>query len=95
MNHNALLKLLVVVFAGTATLMLVAIYGWLLHDVIDQAESRGPVDSATLGAIGALGPLVGGAVTGMFALLTSTSSAPPGPVPVTVQDEPVEVVDAE
>lgn len=69
--------LTIVWFAGLTTLALTLIYGSLLRDVIHQAGVRGPVDSATLGAIGAMGPLVGAAVTGMFALLTSTRSSQP------------------
>lgn len=70
------ITLTIVRFAGVATLVLVLGYITLLWQVIQQASSRGPIDSATLGAIGALGPLVGGAVTGMFALLTRVDSLP-------------------
>lgn len=85
---------LVVWLLGANAIILAAGYIWLLRDVIHQASNRGPVDSATLGAIAALGPLVGAALGGLGALLASTRTHDM-PQEVTVENTPLPVEDTE
>ena len=83
-NLEPRIQITVVRFAGVATLLLVLGYIALLWQVIAQASNKGPLDSATLGAIGALGPLVGLAVGGMFSMLTRIDQPKDTPTEVTV-----------
>lgn len=87
----------VIRWLGVITFTLVLGNIWLLDHMLAQAAGKGTIDAAAVGAIAGLSAMIGAGIGALGALLVSTRShpePPAEPIPVVIEDQPVEVDEA-